>query len=149
MWLAQQGWETTGVDISAVAVDRARGLDDSVTWETRDLVHDPLPEESFDLVTMHYFGILRSDGDDAVRRLAATVAPGGTLLMVSHARVQGHSWIGFEPTDFWSPSEVGAVLDPAEWEIRVDETRPRPAPPAGAGGHHVDDEILVAVRRTR
>lgn len=149
VWLAQQGWETTGVDISAVAVDRARGLDDSVTWETRDVVHDPLPEESFDLVTMHYFGILRSDGDDAVRRLAATVAPGGTLLMVSHARVQGHSWIGFEPTDFWSPSEVGAVLDPTEWEIKVDETRPRPAPPAGAGGHHVDDEILVAVRRMR
>lgn len=147
VWLAERGWTVTGVDISEVAVERARGLHDGVTWLAQDLLTDPLPPHSTDLLTLHYFGILRDGPADGLARLVDTVAPGGTLLMVGHTPSPGHRWAGFDPTDFHSPSTVAQSLDPAEWTIVVDETRPRSAPQA-PGTPHIDDDILVAVRTT-
>jgi hypothetical protein len=116
-----------------------------VTWLAQDLLTDPLPPHSTDLLTLHYFGILRSGPADGLARLVDTVAPGGTLLMVGHTPSPGHRWAGFDPSDFHSPHSVAESLDPAEWTVTVDETRPRLVE-AAPGTPHVSDDILVAVR---
>ncbi|MGB3769721.1 MAG: bifunctional NAD(P)/FAD-dependent oxidoreductase/class I SAM-dependent methyltransferase [Rhodococcus sp. (in: high G+C Gram-positive bacteria)] len=144
-WLTENGWSVTGVDISEVAVERARALHPDIDWLATDPLTDPLPAQSADLLTMHYFGILR-DSPDALERLVDTVAPGGTLLMVGHTPTPGFRWSGYDQTEFHSPKSVAESLDPSQWTVVVDETRPRAAE-APAGTHHVDDDILVAVRR--
>jgi SAM-dependent methyltransferase len=72
MWLANQGWEVTAVDFSAVAIDKARAIAESrglsVTWVVADM-SDYIPDAgSFDLVALvylhlepavhHHFGVL-------------------------------------------------------------------------------------------
>jgi len=40
---------------------------------------------------------------------------------------------------------VAALLD-EDWEVEVNEQRPRAVPESGAGAHHVDDLVLRARR---
>ena len=40
---------------------------------------------------------------------------------------------------------VAALLDD-DWQVEVDEQRPRIAPDGGAGAHHTDDLVLRARR---
>ena len=58
IWLANQGWEATGVDVSSVAVDRARNTAEEKQVQARFLVADlpaDFPDETFDLVTLTFF----------------------------------------------------------------------------------------------
>ncbi|MGN0065320.1 MAG: class I SAM-dependent methyltransferase [Nocardioides sp.] len=94
VWLAAQGWRTTGADIAESALARARaaateaGVD--VTWVRADLETE-FPAGTWDLVTASYLHSPTALGRERVLRLAAdAVAPGGTLLVVSHQR--GPSW---------------------------------------------------------
>jgi hypothetical protein len=53
---------------------------------------------------------------------------------------------GIDPADYVWPSMVAARLDD-DWEVELDEQRPRLAPDGGAGAHHTDDLVLRARRR--
>jgi SAM-dependent methyltransferase len=135
VWLAGRGWQVTAVDISEVALDRARaraaeaGLGDRIDWQRHDLGAS-FPAGTFDLVSAQF---LHSRGDlprEKVLRAAATaVNRGGVLLIEGHAdfgpfghRAQDHGDIRF-PT----PAEVIADLElPAgEWEVLLSEAHER------------------------
>ena len=150
VWLARQGWEVTALDVSTVALRRAAlhaqesAVD--VQWVHAGLVEAP-PAAGFDLVSAQYPALLRTPGADAERSLLAAVAPGGTLLVVHHADVdvkhgEDH---GFDPADYVSPLDVAALLDD-DWQVEIDERRPREAP-AGTGSQHTHDLVLRARRR--
>lgn len=150
VWLARRGWRVTGLDPSRVALDRAAAAATDaavdVRWVHGGLVGAPLADGPFDLVTAHYFVLMRTPEAAAERALLAAVAPGGTLLLVHHAdvdpdEVRAH---GMEPDDFVSLADVAALLDDA-WQVEVDERRPRDAPP-GPGAHHHHDLVLRARR---
>ena len=94
VWLAKQGWEVTGVDVSQVALDRAaqhaadEGVADRTAWLRVDLVGArdrgrPLPG-GMDLVTSHYMHAPQDVFDATYAAMAAAVRPGGTLLVVGH-----------------------------------------------------------------
>jgi SAM-dependent methyltransferase len=90
IWLARRGWTVTGVDIAAAALVRAAqraeaaGVD-TITWQQHDLAAT-FPEGSFDLVTAAYLhSPVELPRSEILRRAAAVVAPGGTLLIVGHA----------------------------------------------------------------
>jgi len=151
IWLAAQGWKSTALDVSRVALDRAAergrraGVD--VNWVCSRLEDLPLPPGGFDLVTAHYPALLHSPGADAERALIAAVAPGGTLLVVHHADIdvdlaKAH---GFDPADYLSHDDVIELLG-EEWEVRVEKRRPRDVP-AGIDGQHTHDDIVLARRR--
>ena len=115
----------------------------AVTWLRIDLGRTPI-QGSFDLVSVFYFPMARSD-TTTPRRLVDAVAPGGRLLFVSHEmdalRHHGH----IDPDDYWQPADIAALLD-TSWTVEVHETRPRP--PVGApDAPHVEDVVLVARRR--
>ena len=148
LWLAGQGWQATGLDWSAVALERAAehaaaaGLTDRVEWVQGDVESWQPPAASFDLVTAHFLHPTSDQRGPLVARLAAAVAPGGTLLWVGHPLVE-------EAAELWGAdrfaraADVAADLDPADWEVLVADLRPRPE----GQGHHPADEVLRARRR--
>ena len=149
-WLAQWGWTVTAVDVSATALarlaERVDGL--PVTIERHDLAVT-FPAGTYDLVSAQY---LHSPDDafprDAIlRRAAAAVAPGGTLLIVGHGGLAPHS--SGAPLQMPTADDVLAALDLdlAAWGIQRCETVERLA--TDPDGEHVSipDEIVQARRR--
>ena len=150
IWLASRGWQVTAVDISEVALDRARSAAASagvtVDWVRADLTVDPLEAGAFDLVTVHYPALPKVPEDVVVRVLLDAIAPGGTLLFVGHALhdLQHMREKGIDPDDYVHPGDVAARLDEG-WHVDVHETRPRVSPSPGRTAH-VDDTVLRAHR---
>jgi SAM-dependent methyltransferase len=151
VWLARGGWDVTAVEVSGVALERAaehaRDAGVAVRWVHAALTEAALPPGSFDLVSAQYPALLRTPDSAAERALLAAVAPDGVLLLVHHAGMdtQHAHDSGFDPADYVWPSMVAALLDD-DWEVEVDEQRPRVAPDGGAGAHHTDDVVLRARR---
>ncbi|RKS74118.1 methyltransferase family protein [Motilibacter peucedani] len=154
VWLARRGWQVTALDVSGIALERARrhaeeaGVE--VEWVHAGLVEAGLPAGGFELVSAQYAVLLKTPGAVAERALADLVAPGGTLLVVhhdiehSHDHGHGHDG-GFDPELYALPADVAGVLG-EEWVVEVDERRPRVVS-GGSGAHHVQDLVLRARRR--
>lgn len=90
VWLAEQGWRVTAVDISPTAVARGadgaarHGVAGRITWIAHDLA-TWRTDETFDLVTASFFhSTLDLPRTEILRRAAAQVRLGGRLLLVSH-----------------------------------------------------------------
>jgi SAM-dependent methyltransferase len=170
LWLAERGWRVTAVDYSTVALDRAaaharaRGFADRIEWRQADLSSWAPPAGRFDLVTAHYLHAHGIDRPALFRRLAAAVAPGGTLLVVGHLLAgdgghdHGHPDHGHHdehpdrpgghgPDLLHTADEVAAVLEPGGWDDVVAETRARDAGAAARTGNPVPDTVLRARRR--
>ncbi len=88
VWLAEQGWRTTGVDFSDVALSKAAQLAASrgveVEWVAAAVLEHEPERRAFDLVAVLY---LQLPHDELVRALGAAteaLAPGGTLLVLGH-----------------------------------------------------------------
>src|SRR5438874_929308 len=88
IWLARRGWKVTAIDISDVAIGRAREAAEraraSVEWVCGDVLQTQLPARSFDLVSLQYPALPKSAGEAAVQTLLHTVRPGGLVLAVYH-----------------------------------------------------------------
>jgi SAM-dependent methyltransferase len=89
IWLAEQGWTVTGLDVSATALARAaeeadaRGL--AIDWVRADLSTWE-PEGTYDLVSACFLhSPIAFPRTEVLRRLAGSIAPGGHLLVVGHA----------------------------------------------------------------
>jgi SAM-dependent methyltransferase len=151
VWLARGGWDVTALEVSGVALERATGhahdAGVAVRWVHAELAQAELAPASFDLVSAQYPALLRTPDAGAERALLAAVAPGGVLLFVHHAGMDTqHEHEGdFDPADYVWPPMVAALLDD-DWEIEVNEQRPRTAPESGAGARPVDDVVLRARR---
>lgn len=156
IWLAERGWQTTGVDIAATALQRAaraaseRGLDpDLVRWLHVDLA-SWTPDGRYDLITASFMqSPLDFPRADVLRRAAAAVAGGGHLLVVAHAAPP--PWAkGLDPGThhFLSPEQevVELALDDREYTVVVAEERTRPA--TGPDGEEAElTDTVVLVRR--
>ena len=99
---------------------------------------------SFDLVSAMYPVLERTPDRAVERKLASLVAPGGTLLFVHHEVDPAHVHEGFNPTRFLDPAAVRASLGD-EWEVVVDEARPRHVAGGAGAGHTVD--LVVRARK--
>lgn len=145
-WLAEHGWTVTGVDLSRIALERAREVcrGQSVVLRHQDLAQEPPEPASYDLVSLHYFPLLREKGHAALLGLVEAVAPGGTLLVVGHD-MSGHEGGDHDPADYYQPSEIAELLGDG-WTVEADEVRPR-VDSAPEGTDHTHDVVLRA-RRT-
>jgi SAM-dependent methyltransferase len=88
VWLAERGWEVTGVDFSGVALEKgarlaeARGVE--VTWVEADLTEYVPERGAFGLVVQLYLHVVEGERRTILCRAAEALAPGGTLLVVGH-----------------------------------------------------------------
>src|SRR5262249_46068755 len=152
VWLAERGWNVTASDISGRALDRV-GAEPTRRGLCVERLHadanalDAFEAAAFDLVSAQYAAIPRTPDGRGVRNLLDAVAPGGTLLVVSHDLEPMRAAIDrpFDPDAYVRVDDVAAALDgsPA-WVVEVHEKRPRPA--GAASSHHVDDVVLRARR---
>jgi protein-L-isoaspartate O-methyltransferase len=159
LWLAGQGWSVTASDISQRALDQVsaeaerRGLRVECHHADANAL-DAFGTAAFDLVSAHYAAIPRTPGGRGVHNLLNAVAPGGTLLIVSHdlepmrapAGTLAHSR-PFDPDAYVRVDDFAAALaGSSAWDIELHEKRPRP-PGAASASHHVHDVVLRARRR--
>ena len=157
IWLAEHGWTVTASDISQRALDRI-----AVATQQRGLAIEchhadanslgAYPPQAFDLVAAHYASIPRTPDGRGIDNVLAAVAVGGALLVVGHdlepmrrrVDTSSHSQL-FDPDAYIRIDDfVEAITSSAEWDIEVNEKRPRPA--GAASTHHVDDAVLRARR---
>ncbi len=152
VWLAQQGWRVTAVDVSATALDRAATLADEagvrIDFQQHDLART-FPEGAFDLVSAQYLHSPVEFPRDRVLRMAArAVASSGLLLIVGHASAAPWSWNHKPHTRFPTPEEVLAALDLSPWQWRTERLGTPERLGTGPNGESatVTDNV-VAVRR--
>ncbi|WP_298742198.1 SAM-dependent methyltransferase [uncultured Microbacterium sp.] len=158
VWLAEQGWTATGIDVSASAIARAsaaardRGLDDSRVRFAAGDAAAALPEETFDLVTSSFLHSWEEDFPRlAILRAASErVAPGGRMLVISHATPP--PWAREQPAHtlpMRTPAEEFDLLglDPAEWHPERIETVAREVTGPDGAPASLDDGVLLLRRR--
>jgi len=95
------------------------------------------PLAAYDLVSAQFMQPPPEQRRLLHRNLAASVAPGGTLLVVGHHPSDLQTTVPRPPVAelFFTASDVAAVLDAQDWVVVVDEAR---APDSGG-------QIAVAV----
>jgi SAM-dependent methyltransferase len=170
IWLAEHGWQVTAADISAEVLDRAAdraaasGSPDRVEWVRADLGTWEPPRQ-YDLVTTHYAHPAMPQLA-FYERIAAWVAPGGTLLVVGHlqdpGRAHGHDHgrghghghgegHGHGDGDGRPPEEATVTaasvvgrLDPTLWEVVSADEHERDV---GDGARELHDVVVRARRR--
>ena len=154
LWLAERGWQVTGLDLSATAIGRLTGQAERLGVASRvtGRVHDAgdgLPAGPFDLVTSFYVHGGHEPGSlDLVALLsdaAARVAPGGHLLTAVHA--VNPPWHTHHARTYTAAELLEGLAEAtAGWEVVVGEERDRRATgPDGQEGHRAD--AVVCLRR--
>lgn len=172
VWLAEQGWQVTALDVSPTAVARgadgaaSRGVGDRITWIADDLATWST-EDTFDLVTASFLhSTVALPRTPILRRAAARVREHGHLLLVSHvfeteddyppwadrgdgAGSHDHGPSGPHHPVLLTPVEEVAelALDPQEWTVEVQEVRRREATSPDGSQKAVLKDGVVLLRR--
>lgn len=152
IWLAQRGWTVTAIDVSALAISRAREASHragvSVEWICGDVLETPFPAGLFDLVSMQYPALPKAAGEAAVGRLLDAVRLGGLLLAVYHDLDDEHlehmKSRGVDPADYVGADDLGRLLSD-DFTVELHAVEPRIDPPPSTP--HVADVVLRARRR--
>jgi SAM-dependent methyltransferase len=149
VWLARRGWRVTGVDFSAVAIEKARRLADAsgveVEWVVADLLDQVPPAGGYDLVILFYLQVPADERNRIVHAAARAVAPGGTFLLVGHDRRNIEQGYG-GPQDasvLYTAEDVAADLDGLAVERAALVERPVETPE----GERVALDALVRAHR--
>ena len=155
IWLAQQGWTVTAVDVSKVALERAAGhaaeadpvAAQRITWRQQDLREWAPEPASYDLVTEHFLHLPSALRVPQHARLAAAVRPGGTLLIVGHHPGDNETLQRPHPDDlFFTPEDEASRLSADDWDVSA--TSPtRPARDPDGNEIVLTDAVVCAVRR--
>lgn len=155
VWLARHGWQVTAVDISGVALERGAGharergpgIARRITWCRVDLTDDAPLDGRYDLVTAQFMQLPGEQRARLHHRLAAVVAPGGTLLVVGHHPSDMATTVPRPPLPdlYFTASDVAASLGQG-WTILVDEARARPTLDPDGRPTTIHDAVLKARR---
>ena len=151
VWLAGRGWDATAVDFSAVGMAKADRLAAdhgvAITTVVADAVSYDVAAGAWDLVVVSYLQLPTPERLEVVRRAAAGVATGGTLLIVAHDRTnlaRGHG----------GPQDPDVLYDVDETVAALDGTGLTPVVATVVGrfvtkddSEHVALDTLVVARR--
>jgi 2-polyprenyl-3-methyl-5-hydroxy-6-metoxy-1,4-benzoquinol methylase len=151
IWLAQQGWATTAVDFSDVAISKARQLAEANGVEIDTVVADVTtytpPVGAYDLVAIIYLHLPGPARAKVHRRAAAAVAPGGTMMVLGHDTTNitdGHGGPQ-DPTVLFSPDDVVRDLEPTGLTITKAERIERTV--TTADGDRIAIDALITAHR--
>jgi SAM-dependent methyltransferase len=157
IWLAERGWRVTAVDLSPVALERAAAqaqrvgaaVAEHIEWVQADLTQWVPGPARYDLVSSHYLHLPSPARRVLFDRLAAAVAPGGTLLIVGHHPSDLETTMPRpqEPDLFFTGDDVVARLDPAEWDIVTNAAAARQATDPDGQEVTIHDAVVRARRR--
>jgi SAM-dependent methyltransferase len=149
VWLAEQGWEVTGVDFSDAGLAKAAALAAErrveVEWVQADLLEYAPEPGAFALVAVLYLHVVAAKRRKILARAAGAVAPGGVLLVVGHDSSNLEQGRGGpqDPAILFTAEEVAAELP--DLTIERAETVRRPVGPPDEEAYAID----ALVRATR
>ncbi len=157
IWLAQRGWQVTAVDLSAVAIGRAvahAAEAGAATAARIDWVHADVAEwdpglARYDLVSAQYLHLPAQPREALFRRLAGSVTPGGTLLIVGHHPSDLQTTMPRPPMPelFFTGEDIIALLDPGVWDVVTNTAAARSATDPDGHAVMIHDTVLRAGRR--
>lgn len=157
IWLAERGWRVTAVDLSVVALERGAAnaaaagaaIADRIEWRHADLATWDPGSAVYDLVSAQYLHFPAALRDTVFARLAASVAAGGTLLIVGHhpSDLQTSVPRPSHPELFYTGDDLAATLDPQQWEIVTNGAPGRTATDPDGRSVTIHDTVLRARRR--
>lgn len=159
VWLAERGWTVVGLDLSAVALERAaaaaveRGAAARCTWVQGDITDAAVRARlgagaSFDLVATHYVHEPGGTRTAAWLAEAELTAPGGVLLIVGHHPNDEHP-AGRGPRDpslTYLPHDVTLVLASVPG-LAIEEAGVRERETDGPDGPLTRRDTVVVARR--
>lgn len=132
VWLAQRGWQVTGVDFSAVGIEKARQLEDArrvhANWVLADLLRYRPEPSAFELVIVLYLQVPGDERTPILRAAAQAVSPGGIFLLVGHDSSNLKDGYGGpqDPAVLYTAEDVADDLDGSGLQIERAETVKRP-----------------------
>ncbi len=151
VWLAEQGWQVTGVDFSDVAIGKAEQLAGArrvaVAWEQADLLGYRPEPRGFDLVILFYVQLPETSRGPILRAAAEAVASGGTLLLVAHDSTNlehGHGGPS-DPAVLYTAADV--VADLVDSGLHVEKAEVVRRPVETPAGERIALDALVRMRR--
>lgn len=85
----EAGGDVTAVDFSAPMLERARPKSSEIVWLEADALHLPLPDDSFDVVTIG-FGLRNvASAEQGLAEMRRVLRPGGRLAVLDVTRPRG------------------------------------------------------------
>ena len=119
-WLATRGWEVTGLDYSAVALDKARrvaaeaprSVRERLDYRVADVTDSDLGGE-YDLVLMIYLHLAPEERLQVVNRAISALKPDGILMILGHDAVNLSQGVGGpqDPEILYTPDELVNSFD--------------------------------------
>lgn len=156
LWLAEQGWQVTAVDISDVATQIGQrlaeeaGLADKIDFLACDLATE-FPEGEFELVCALYFQSPFESFPRAriLQQAASRIVSGGHLLVVTHASAA--PWSMQQHPDFVFPTLEAdwaeLKLSEDQWQIENLSVQSRLAKGPEGQEAEVKDNLIFVRRR--
>jgi SAM-dependent methyltransferase len=151
VWLAERGFRVTGVDFSAVGIEKARGLAAergvSCDWIVSDLLDYRPDATAYDLVILFYLQVSELDRRPILQAAATAVAPGGTFLLVAHDvsnLADGHGGPS-DPAVLYTAGGVAEVL--AKGGLAVERAERVDRPVETPDGERIALDVLVRAKR--
>lgn len=166
LWLASQGWQATGIDLSQNAIARAREAASAkalhaqfIAADLAEWAQDPVSidggGDGFELITASFFqSPVELPRETILRAAARRVVSGGHLVLLSHAA--SPPWadgLRYRQNEMPSPESELALLglDPEGWhvfaEIRTRDVTGPPGTDYAGRPMQLDDTLVVALRR--
>ncbi|MGW6377001.1 class I SAM-dependent methyltransferase [Rhodococcus sp. NPDC055112] len=114
LWLATRGWQVTAVDFSSVALEKGaraaeplpRSVRERLEWVQGDVTKIEFQPE-YDLVLVVYLHLSPHERPELLRRAAAALRPGGTLLILGHDATNIAEGVG-------GPQDIEILYTPTE-----------------------------------
>lgn len=154
VWLAKQGWQVLGVDISKatlkIAADNAErhGVAGRVALEQHDLTKS-FPKGTFDLVSALF---LQTPYDfpraKVLQAAASVVRPSGLLLVTTHQTYASWAWSASSDPEITAAMRLLEIgLDISEWDQVFVGPHRRMATGPNGQTEPVTDAVLALQRR--
>lgn len=153
LYLAENGWDVTGVDYSDAGIEKARRLaehrDVAVDFRVADAGEIRLEPRSFDLVAVVFLHTGASERDHWLPQAIAAVADGGTFVYIGHDPANIESGVGGpqDPSVLPGVDAISAALTGFAIERADVYRRPVGEDPGHGGDGGVALDTVVVARR--
>ena len=154
IWLAGRGWQVTAVDVSTVALSRGAShaaeagiaVEQCIEWVHEDVLTWVPEPSAYDLASTQFMHLPAGPREALFRRLAVSVAPGGTLLIVGHHPSDLQTTVPRPPMPelFFTAEEIAGSLDHEQWDVLVADAVARPAKDPEGQEVTIYDAVLCA-----
>lgn len=157
IWLAQQGWKVDAVDFSPVALTRVSKyaaqagpeIAARITTIEADLSEWTPSPDHYDLVCAQFLHVPADLRATLVHRAAASVLPGGHLLLIGHDRSDLQTGVSRpgHPGLYFTGEEIFAQVDAAAWSMDTNRVVARSGVDTSGAPTTVHDVVVRLQRR--